>query len=406
MSKQEKGIFKNPVINEQAKWEIPFVRHKKIGHSFPKGREFLGEEDFISIGDKIKEIKELKKSGKRVITVFNMGASSTTGWTDVSKENKIRKERDEELKSPFFHYKNYADWIRCLAKQDTKLKDVVIESINSATPAWSSLQVGIALELRVNEMIKQGVKPDIVTIYCGNNDSVWDCNREDKDWVGASLFRKIKTYFTKKDDDIITRVSPEDYETNLEKMIDYCRDNEIIPILIKPIRHKEWKSGTRVKGEELERREGKGSSLVYMLLDKSLKIWEKVINLPDSQFRTILLEVAMDYDVIVPRIGDYHRRRLRNVAKRKDVHLIQIKYMLGDIHDYCHPGENACYKYAVKILDKVKDYVFGKIKVQNYEKRKLNPITKGIIGLLKSMSWIVPYYNTNSKIPTDIYPLH
>lgn len=58
MAKTKKGLFSNPIIEAQSKAEIPFVKCTKLGHTMPKGKEFLGEKEFISIQDIIKKIKQ------------------------------------------------------------------------------------------------------------------------------------------------------------------------------------------------------------------------------------------------------------------------------------------------------------------------------------------------------------
>ncbi len=194
-------IFQNPIIVEQSKAEVPFVPDRYLGHTMPKDRDFIGESDYINLESMIEEIKG---SGKKII--LNIGDSSTSGWdSNVVTENKVRLERGEELESAFFRYKTYSD---CLRDQ---IGDQFIV-INAGVPAHTSLQGRRRLEKLVTGFKNQEIKIDYITAYYGNNDSVWEENREDKDWIAPSVTRKIKKLFSKDEERVITRTSPDYYQ--------------------------------------------------------------------------------------------------------------------------------------------------------------------------------------------------
>ena len=276
-------IFQNPIIAEQSRAEVPFVPDKYLGHTMPKDRDFIGESDYINLESMIEEIKG---SGKKII--LNIGDSSTSGWdSNVVTENKVRLERGEELESAFFRYKTYSD---CLRDQ---IGDQFIV-INAGVPAHTSLQGRRRLEKLVTGFKNQEIKIDYITAYYGNNDSVWEENREDKDWIAPSVTRKIKKLFSKDEERVITRTSPDDYQENMESIARYCRSEDIVPILIEPLTPLYWKPGTRVKDEELPRRNGRGSTLVYDLLERAREIWQSALSQEYSELKKVALEEAKE----------------------------------------------------------------------------------------------------------------
>ena len=217
----ENGIFQNPIIAEQAKAEVPFVRDAFLGHTLPKGKEFIGEKEYISLEAMIEEVKQ---SGKRVI--LNIGDSSTSGWdSNIVFENRQRYERGEPLRPGFFNYETYSDFLR------ERLRDRFLV-INAGVPAHTSLQGIRRLEQLVEIFKEEGIKLDYVTAYYGNNDCVWERNREDKDWISPSFFRNLRNRFRRTEYRVITRTNPKDYKKNMEGIVKYCRQQGIVPILI------------------------------------------------------------------------------------------------------------------------------------------------------------------------------
>jgi len=393
-------IFQNPIIAEQSRAEVPFVPDKYLGHTMPKDRDFIGESDYINLESMIEEIKG---SGKKVI--LNIGDSSTSGWdSNVVTENKVRLEKGEELESAFFRYKTYSDYLR-----DQVGGQFIV--INAGVPAHTSLQGRRRLEKLVAEFKNQGIKIDYVTAYYGNNDSVWEENREDKDWIAPSMSRKIKKWFSKDEEMVVTRTSPDDYQKNKESIVRYCRSIDMVPILIKPPIPLYWKPGTRVKEEELQKRNGKGSGLVYDLLDRAREIWQSAISQDYSELKKVALEEAREKDYVVPRIKKQHAERLRQVEREMNVPLVQIDLdrSQDDIRyfiDYCHPIDNANEMIAGKISEIVEDYETGKRRpVVNYKAPLKYVLLEKAIGFL-SIFYRGSNKDNDKQPPSDIYTLH
>jgi len=328
-------LFRNPIIAEQAKFEeAQFIPDPYLGHRLPEGNDFIGEHAYISLTEIIKEIQN--NPTKKI--VLNLGDSSTSGWdSNVVTENRKRLANGRKLKPAFFQYKTYSDYLR------NYLKDKFIV-INAGVPAYTSLQGKRRLELIINSFKENRIRVDYLTIYFGNNDSVWDTNREDKEWINSSRGTRKKIKNNKNEQqNIVTRVSPIDYGINLQEIIDMCHTENIIPITIEPQVPIHWKPGTRVKKEELPRRSGRGSTFVYDLLDEALDLWRIAIKeKTNKQLKIKTLEYLKEKDYIVPRIKKDHLRKLYETINNTDIDFISLKLnrFKDDIRyfiDYCHP---------------------------------------------------------------------
>lgn len=309
--------------------------------------------------------------------VLNIGDSSTSGWdSDVVTENRTRVEQNLPLKSAFFNYKTYSDYLRELLGEE-------YEVINAGVPAHTSYQGLERLKGLVAEFKKNGVHIDFVTIYYGNNDCVWEVNREDIDWI-QKKDSKIKT-----ENHVITRTNAENYEKHMKELVNFCLEQNIKPILIKPLIPLYWKPGTRVKNEELPRREGLGSELVYELLDEATELWEIALKHPASILKVKLLEEAKEKDFVVPRIKKRFIHKLKKVSETTGAPLVNIEldYMVDDgkhFVDYCHPVGEPNYLIAKELKRVINNYEIKKTKIEKKLKES----------------------EEQSDIPTDHYTLY
>lgn len=357
MNINPKKIFKNPIIEEQSRiGEAAFVFDSYLGHKMPNGQDFVGDRDFLTKEQVIKEIKEQKNK-----VVINLGDSSTSGWdSDVVTQNRKRFKKKLPLIPPFFQYKTYSDYLKEFIGDDFIV-------LNAGVPAYTSLQGARRLNLLIERFKKEKIKIDYLTIYYGNNDSVWNLNKEEKDWLELARNKKQNKLknLSKNKNEIITRVSIEDYKKNIGEIIDNCRQNKIIPIIIKPLTPIYWKPGTRVKNEELPRKIGSaGAYLVYKLLDEALNLWSEAIKQKYSDFKKIILEEIREKDFIVPRIKKRYLEKLSEIAKSKNVAFVDVELdrTKDDIRyfiDYCHPIGDANKFIAEGIAKEIEQFEKG-----------------------------------------------
>lgn len=380
--------FKNPVIAAQV-MESPFVFDSFIGHTMPPGKDFIGESNYINIEVMISDIK---KSNKKII--LNIGDSSTSGWdSNIVTLNKKRAASEEPLLPAFFQYKTYSDCLRDLIADDFIV-------INAGVPAHTSLQGFRRLQVLLDRFKKEAISIDWVTIYYGNNDSVWDHSRQDNEWVGETklirFFKSVFLFSKKKNiQSIITRVPSEEYKKYMGKIISLCKKEAIKIIVIKPLTPIYWKPGTRVLGEDLERIASPGAQVIYKLLDEARELWQEAYNTSEfSLLKKTALETAREKDYIVPRIKKLHSEALDNIIKEQDVPYvdIQLDRSRDDIFyfiDYCHPIETANQLIAKELSQIVKNIKTGKeIKVAKKEELELKTESKKL------------------DIPTDHYTLY
>lgn len=341
--------FKNPVIAAQV-LESPFVPDPIIGHTMPYGKDFIGENNYVGIDEMIAEIKNSKRK-----VILNMGDSSTSGWdSNIVTQNRERMAQGRPLAPAFFHYKTYSDYLRMMVKD----KYVVI---NAGVPAHTSLQGYLRLKILLERFKKEEVDIQLVTLYYGNNDSVWDHNREDKEWVGKkpSILNDIlKRIFKKKTHpSITTRVSPIDYKKNMRAMIETCKNYKLQACVIEPLTPLYWKPGTRVLNEDLERSNYPGSAFVYNLLDEGLSLWQQAKqDTSYSPLKISVFEQVRENDFVVPRIKKGHLAMLRSVARETKVPYLRVELdrTMDDIRyfiDYCHPIGDANKHIAEKIFE-------------------------------------------------------
>lgn len=389
-------IFKNPIIEEQSRiGEASFVFDAYLGHKMPEGRDFIGEHDYLTMEQVIQEIKTRNKK-----VVVNLGDSSTSGWdSNAVTKNRERFKKGLPLIPPFFQYKTYTDYLR-----DKIGNDFVV--LNAGVPAYTSLQGLRRLGLLIERFKKEKIAIDYLTMYYGNNDSVWNLNREEKDWLefAKNKKRSIKN-LSKKKNDIVVRVSAGDYGKNIKALVEMCRQHKIIPILIKPLTPIYWKPGTRVKHEELPRKTGSAGSVpVYASLDEALRLWQLAIRQKYSDFKAMILEEIREKDFIVPRIKKSHLEILREVAKKENVTLVDIELdrTKDDIRyfiDYCHPVGDAN-KYIAEGIWK---------EIQQFEKGKRRDKGVGKYGKgvkVNKQKHNIDVNDNNFDLPTEHYTLY
>lgn len=376
-------VFENPIIAEQSKAEVPFVPDSYIGHTMSEGKEFLGEKDFVSFETLI---KKLHGSKKRV--VINIGDSSTSGWdSSVVTENRERVKHNLPVESAFFRYKTYSDILRNQLGSRW-------EVINAGVPAHTSLQGLRRLRVLLNTFKKHDIRIHVVTVYYGNNDSVWECNREDKGWLTGS------TSFLQSDK-VITRATSIDYRRNLLDIIQLCRGHKATPILIEPPIPLYWEPATRVAGEKCPRVEGGGTRLVYRHLETAERLWKAGLKESDMDIRLAILQSAAEKDLIVPRIKEQHRLQLRSVADEMEVPLVRIELdrSIDDNRffiDYCHPNELLNATIADRLINTITSLAAPKrFRVAEILYKFLSPFKPKTRKQLRQ-----------GELPTDIYTLH
>lgn len=323
--------FQNPIIAAQS-FDFPFVADAYQGHTMPAGREFLGESDYISVGELVEELRKSKRP-----SILNIGDSSTSGWdSNVVTRNRVRHAAGQPPIPAFFHYRTYSDCLR-------RMLDGKHNVINAGVPAHTSLQGSRRVRVLLEFLQGKGVTIEWVTIYYGNNDCVWDHNRQDKNWVGRDESKRGTQAADSRDDPVITRVMPEDYKSSIKDILYACQEFGCAPLIIEPITPIYWKPGTRVLHEDLPRSQHAGSTTVYQLLDEARALWKPAVQQHSySPLKRVALEEAREKDFVVPRIKRGHLEVLRSVAEEEGVPLVRVeldrtkddaRYFL----DYCHP---------------------------------------------------------------------
>ncbi len=137
-----------------------------------------------------------------------------------------------------------------------------VELINAAVSGYSSEQVRRFMELR-----GLSYNPDLVIIYCGNNDASISGQFTDRQLMESQpiaqardLFGKLAIYRifrswlggssrteTEDPTSLAVRVSPERYYQNLESIAEACRANNLPLVVIKPPVPLLWPAGLQFK---------------------------------------------------------------------------------------------------------------------------------------------------------------
>lgn len=342
----------NPIIAMQVS-EGTFAYDPVLGHRLDPPWYKEKEADHLFIGrtemQTIDEVVEGIEANKQ--TVMHLGDSSTSGW-DSDEVTKNRLWRDVARESftgviPFFQYPTYADM---LAEQ--------YNSINAGVPGYTSSQGARYIKQLLNEFEEKGVAIDYVTIYFGNNESVWNTNTQDKyvlpgnnnlKLIGAA--KTLLSYFA-----IIPRVDVAEYKENIEQIIATCREHHAQPILIQPVIPKYWYPGLRAKGTEHEvwqaMYDTKGDKAIeeleeaIALYNEAVRMYMRAGTEEQKEAAGELFVQAQNLDYMVPRIKPAYVQALHEVAAETNVPLVHVQDQIPIddrryFVDYCHPIEPA-----------------------------------------------------------------
>jgi lysophospholipase L1-like esterase len=328
--------MENPFLigNDNAIFHV----HSRLGFIVNNG-EFVGENRFVK---REETIEQLKKLPKHMPVIINMGDSSTSGWHS----DYLSRDEKNTPTSPYFHYKTYSDLMR------ERFPGVV----NAGVSKYTSFQGAIYLAEVLRDFAKKGIPPDYVTLYFGNNDSVYS-TIEDKTSIDGMLPTSEKTS---------QRVTIQDFEYNFLRMIELIRNYGARPVIIVPCRRYGWPPGLRSQRHVEEYNQG-----LQQLNPEELK---RILINARRLFSDGRLEKALETDIFLPRIKKQYVKIFKGVARRQSIDLIDIQ---GEIIrdsdffcDYCHPIEPANRIIAnkfIKILDKSPrptskwfDYLFRK----------------------------------------------
>jgi len=343
----------NPVIQRQAEGTEFFVPDSKYGHRL-RGGDFVGKTRLETLDEVVREVKRADS------WVLHLGDSSTSGWnSDTVTENFERKKQGKEFKSPLFTYPTYSD----------VLNEEGIVSVNAGVPGYSSDTGNRKIGDLLASFKERGITPNYVTIYFGNNDSVWNLNVLDKDLFVEQLeshliaIMKEKIGMLSSYNSTRTRVPIQDYKENLRNIISTIRSYDSRPLLIEPITPKWWKPGLRAKGQETELTEllngdyaaSKNLRLATAQYEKGIEAY----NRGDISTAKTLFMKARENDFIVPRIKERYRAALRGVAQETNTPLITIRSQIplddrNHFIDYCHPIEPANKIIAQEIIKEIK----------------------------------------------------
>ncbi|MCP4267494.1 MAG: SGNH/GDSL hydrolase family protein [Candidatus Brocadiaceae bacterium] len=347
----------NPVIQKQTEGTDIFEPNKNYGH-------VLINNSFVGL----KKLESLEETISRIanndIIILNLGDSSTSGWnSELITENSEAKHK--EYNSPFFSYPTYSDKLN---------EEQGVSAINAGVPGYSSntckRKVGALLE----KLKQMKVYPNYVTIYLGNNDSVWNLNVKDKDLFicpfDSHLFAIVKERLNMLSSRFSTkpRVSIENYKVNLKQIVQTVQKYNAIPILIIPIIPKYWKPGLRTEGQENEL-----DKWLHSKYDASHKLREateyynkglKLFKSGNSVLAKEFFQEAQEKDYFVPRIKLEYIKKIKKIGKETGTKIISVQSEIpiddrSFFIDYCHPNEKANQIIAKGIINIVEHTNFN-----------------------------------------------
>lgn len=135
-----------------------------------------------------------------------------------------------------------------------------VELVNAAVSGYSSAQVERFLALRGWEY-----QPDLVIVYCGNNDASLSGPYADRQLLSRQRFRTVRAALShlatyrllrgllqrgRAGDDAaepVVRVSPDEYERNLRSIVAQCRAHSCPVVILKPPVPRLWPAGLQFK---------------------------------------------------------------------------------------------------------------------------------------------------------------
>ncbi|MFA6888342.1 MAG: GDSL-type esterase/lipase family protein [Candidatus Woesearchaeota archaeon] len=283
-----------------------------LGFRFPEGK-LITSTSFSTLDDIIVSIKSrLGFPNLGYPIILNIGDSSTSGWNS---NNVFRGNLNPLV--PFFSYKTYSQLME---------EKLFASVINAGVPGYSSYQGKRFLEYLLRRIIPEGIILDYVTLYFGNNDGTYN-QYEDK----VRIDGKKSSYHS-----VGERVTTQDFEKNINDMIQLCREYDIKPIIIVPPVRYFWEPGIRSqvhRTESIEILEKLGDCQLANELQYARDLY---------QHRKYAL--ACEIDRVLPRLKYRYRKALIHVAKvTKTDHIdVQNKISLDAedyFVDYCHPIE-------------------------------------------------------------------
>ncbi len=336
--------YSNGQHYDSEKTKVARGENKILPSSFISGEV----RDIQTIDEVVVRVKERQSTNP---VVLNIGDSSTSGWdSDQVTRNKLYKSVARESYiplSPFFQYKTYSD---ILAAENMTV-------INAGVPGYTSYQGKYYVKRLLDEFHERGVSIDYITIYFGNNESVWNGNIEDKYVLPSEdnlkLIGAIKRWQSAF---LYPRVSAEEYEENIKEIIEACQEYGVQPILIEPVIPKYWYPGMRAKGEEAAvwqvMYENKGDEAIdklneaIHLYEEGVRMYQRAGSEDQREQAKELFIAAQNQDYLVPRIKPVYVAALHRIATETKTPLVDIQGQIPlDDHpyfiDYCHPIEPA-----------------------------------------------------------------
>ena len=287
-----------------------FSPHDELGFIVNNG-DFVGNDAFIKRNVAI----NMLKSQSNMPIILNMGDSSTSGWHSDS----LSRNGNNKSTAPYFHYKTYSDFMR----------EKYPNTINAGISKYSSFQGAKYLALLLREFSQQDVYPTHVTMYFGNNDSVYS-GIEDKTAIDGMQSSKENT---------VHRVSISDFKHNISEMIRLSHCYGARPVIIVPLRRYDWAPGLRSIKYSGEYEKG-------LQEIKSEKLRDELKKARDLYLEG-KLEEAYEMDIFLPRIKERYVFTLRKIAKQQKADIIDLQKVSRSFQgpdffcDYCHPIELA-----------------------------------------------------------------
>jgi lysophospholipase L1-like esterase len=137
-----------------------------------------------------------------------------------------------------------------------------IEIINAAVSGYSSLQVVRMLQIR-----GWAFDPDLVVVYCGNNDASISGVYSDSELLAGQRLKSLRSFFShlalyrvmrgllrpsgaaeiERESDLKVRVTPEEFGANLRDIVTQCREHNCPLIILKPPVPYLWPAGLQFK---------------------------------------------------------------------------------------------------------------------------------------------------------------
>lgn len=357
------AFFHNPVIQKQAADSAVFEPDATLGHRL-KGAGLLDRKSrsLKPLSEIISNAEEAMHQGKEII--LNFGDSSTSGWdSDVVAENAHQVSSDGKVQSPFFTYLTYSDILS--ERRNTHV-------INAGVPGYSSVQGSIFGSEVLHSLRDRGVTPRYVTIYFGNNDSAWNGNYQDLNFVRSPdrglmqlrLIELIARFMERKI--LVSRVLTSDYNFAIRRLINEVREFGAHPILIRPIIPYNWPPALRANGLEAEvaslhsSLKGTKAEVLLSESEKSYQLGKSHLGAGNNTEAKRAFIDAQNSDFIVPRIKPPFVEVLKQIAHEENIPLVDVQ---SDIPaddksyfiDYCHPIEPGN-RMIVKALEEIIDH--------------------------------------------------